>query len=110
MIESIVYLLLAIGNSFFDAFVFMFGWNMIVHQIGFPTIGYGLSYGICMFIAYIKSNESNDDEDSDAKRERIRNKIVLGIANNIVYIVLFLVFKWIVVRFLLVYCWIGHGF
>lgn len=98
MIESLVYLLLAIGNSIFDAFVFMFGWNTIVHQIGFPTIGYGLSYGICMFIAYIKSNDNSwdDDEDSDAKRERIRNKIALGIANNIVYIVSFLVFKWIV--------------
>ncbi len=97
MIESVVYLLLAIGNSFFDAFVFMFGWNTIVHQIGFPTIGYGLSYGICMFIAYIKSTDNDrDDEDSNARRERIRNKIVLGIANNIVYIVLFLVYKWIV--------------
>lgn len=97
MIESLVYLLLSIGNSFFDAFVFMFGWNTIVHQIGFPTIWYGLSYGICMFIAYIKSNDNGgDDEDSDTRRKRIRNKIALGIANNIVYIVLFLVFKWIV--------------
>ena len=99
MIKSIVYLLLAIGNSFFDAFVFMFGWNMVVHQIGFPTIGYGLSYGICMFIAYIKSIDNDndkDDEDSDTRRERIRNKIALGIVNNIVYIVMFLVFKWIV--------------
>lgn len=97
MIESIVYSLLAIGNSFFDAFVFMFGWNTVVHHIGFPMIGYGLSYGICLFIGYVKSNDSGDDgEDSDAKRQRIRNKVVIGIANNIVYIVLFLVYRWIV--------------
>lgn len=95
MIESLVYLLLAIGNSFFDAFVFMFGWNTVVHQIGFPEISYGLSYGICLFIGYIKSNDINDKEGEDRK-EYIRKKVALGIANNVVYIVLFLVFKWIV--------------
>lgn len=95
MIESLVYMLLAIGNSFFDAFVFMFGWNTVVHQIGFPEISYGLSYGICLFIGYVKSNDLNDKEGEDRK-ERIRTKIAYAIANNLVYIVLFLVFKWIV--------------
>lgn len=95
MIESLVYMLLAIGDSFFTAFVFMFGWNTVVHQIGFPEISYGLSYGICLFIGYIKSNDLNDKEGEDRK-EYIRNKIAYGIANNLVYIVLFLVFKWIV--------------
>lgn len=95
MIESLVYLLLAIGNSFFDAIVFMFGWNTVVHQIGFPEISYCLSYGICLFIGYVKSNDINDKECEDRK-ERIRTKIAYGIANNLVYIVLFLVFKWIV--------------
>lgn len=95
MIESLVYLLLAIGNSLFDAFVFMFGWNTIVHKIGFPEISYIVSYGICLFIGYVKSNDVNDKEGEDRK-EYIRNKVVLGIANNIVYIVLFVVFKWIV--------------
>lgn len=95
MIESLVYLVLAIGDSFFTAFVFMFGWNTVVHQIGFPEISYGLSYGICLFIGYIKSNDVNDKEGDD-KKEYIRNKVVLGIANNVVYIVLFVVFKWIV--------------
>ena len=95
MIESLVYLLLAIGNSFFDAFVFMFGWNTVVHSIGFPEISYGLSYGICLFIGYIKSNDISDKEGEDRK-EYIRTKIAYGIANNLVYIVLFLVFKWIV--------------
>lgn len=94
MIESLVYLLLAIGNSFFDAFVFMFGWNTIIHKIGFPEIGFGLSYGICLFIGYIKNNDVNDKEGEDRK-EYIRNKVVLGIANNIVYIVLFVVYRWI---------------
>lgn len=94
MIESLVYLLLAIGNSLFDAFVFMFGWNTVVHQIGFPEISYGLSYGICLFIGYVKNNDINDKEGEDRKKY-IRNKVVLGIANNMVYIVLFLVFKWI---------------
>ena len=94
MIESIVCLLLAIGNSLFDAFVFMFGWNTIVHQIGFPTIGFGLSYGICLFIGYIKNND-NDSEDSEERKKHIRNKVVLGIANNIVYLALFVVFKWL---------------
>lgn len=95
MIESLVYLLLAIGNSLFDAFVFMFGWNTVVHKIGFPEISYIVSYGICLFIGYVKSNDIGDKEGEDRK-EYIRNKVVLGIANNIVYIVLFLVFKWIV--------------
>lgn len=95
MIESLVYLLLAIGNSFFDAFVFMFGWNTIVHQIGFPTIGYGLSYGICLFIGYVKSNETGSDDEED-RRKYIRDKVAMGIANNLVYIVLFLVYRWIV--------------
>lgn len=95
MIESLVYLLLAIGNSFFDAFVFMFGWNTIVHQIGFPEISYIVSYGICLFIGYVKSNDVTDKEGEDRK-EYIRNKVVLGIANNIVYIVLFVVYRWIV--------------
>lgn len=94
MIESIVCLLLAIGNSFFDAFVFMFGWNMIVHQIGFPTIGFGLSYGICLFIGYVKSNETGSDDEED-RRAYIRNKVCMAIANNIVYLVLFVVFKWL---------------
>lgn len=95
MIESLVYILLAIGNSFFDAFVFMFGWNTVIHKIGFPEISYGLSYGICLFIGYVKSNDVNDKEGEDRKKY-IRTKVVFGIANNIVYLVLFLVFKWIV--------------
>lgn len=95
MIESLVYLLLAIGNSFFDAFVFMFGWNTIIHKIGFPEISFGLSYGICLFIGYIKNNDVNDKEGEERKKY-IRNKVVLGIANNVVYIVLFVVYRWIV--------------
>lgn len=92
MIESIVYLLLAIGNSLFDAFVFMFGWNTIIHKIGFPEISFIVSYGICLFIGYVKNNDINDLDDED-RREYLRNKIVLGIANNIIYLVLFFVFK-----------------
>lgn len=95
MIESLVYLLLAIGNSFFDAFVFMFGWNTVVHKIGFPEISYILSYGICLFIGYVKSNDVNDKEGEDRK-EYIRHKVAYGIANNLVYIILFLVYRWIV--------------
>lgn len=95
MIESLVYLLLAIGNSLFDAFVFMYGWNAIIHKIGFPEISYILSYGICLFIEYIKNNDIADKEGEDRKAY-IRNKVALGIANNVVYLVLFLVFKWIV--------------
>ena len=95
MIGTLVYTLLAIGNSLFDAFVFMFGWNTIIHKIGFPEISFGLSYGICLFIGYVKSNDSSDKE-GEERKEYIRNKVVLGIANNIVYLVLFVVFKWIV--------------
>lgn len=92
MIESIVFLLLAIGNSLFDAFVFMFGWNTIIHKIGFPEISFIVSYGICLFIGYVKNNDTSDKEGED-RREYLRNKIVLGIANNIIYLVLFFVFK-----------------
>lgn len=95
MIETLVYTLLAIGNSLFDAFVFMFGWNTVIHKIGFPEISYIVSYGICLFIGYVKSNDVNDKE-GEERKEYIRNKVVLGIANNIVYIVLFLVYRWIV--------------
>lgn len=95
MIESLVYLLLTIGNSFLDAFVFMFGWNTVIHQIGFPEISFGLSYGICLFIGYVKSNDV-DDKEGEKRKEYIRNKVVLGIANNLVFIVLFLVYRWIV--------------
>ena len=95
MIESLVYLLLAIGNSLFDAFVFMFGWNTVIHKIGFPEISYILSYGICLFIGYVKSNDVNDKE-GEERKEYIRNKVILGIANNIVYLVLFVVYRWIV--------------
>lgn len=95
MIESLVYLLLVIGNSFLDAFVFMFGWNTVIHKIGFPEISYILSYGICLFIGYVKSNDVTDRE-GEERKEYIRNKVVLGIANNLVYIVLFLVYRWIV--------------
>lgn len=95
MIKTLVYTLLAIGNSLFDAFVFMFGWNTVIHKIGFPEISYILSYGICLFIGYVKSNDINDKE-GEERNEYIRNKIVLGIANNIVYLVLFLVYRWIV--------------
>lgn len=95
MIESLVYMLLAIGNSLFDAFVFMFGWNTVIHKIGFPEISYIVSYGICLFIGYVKSNDVTDRE-GEERKEYIRNKVVLGIANNIVYIVLFLVYRWIV--------------
>ena len=94
MIETLVYTLLAIGNSLFDAFVFMFGWNTVIHKIGFPEISYIVSYGICLFIGYVKSNDVNDKEGEDRK-EYIRNKVALGIANNIVYLVLFVVFKWL---------------
>lgn len=95
MIESLVYLLLAIGNSLFDAFIFMFGWNTVIHKIGFPEISYIVSYGICLFIGYVKSNDVNDKE-GEERKEYIRNKVALGIANNIVYIVLFVVYRWIV--------------
>ena len=95
MIESLVYLLLAIGNSLFDAFVFMFGWNTIIHKIGFPEISYIVSYGICLFIGYVKNNDVNDKEGEDRKAY-IRNKVALGITHNIVYLVLFVVFKWFV--------------
>lgn len=92
MIESVVYLLLAVGNSLFDAFVFMFGWNTIIHKIGFPEISFIVSYGMCLFIGYVKNNDTSDKEGED-RREYLRNKIVLGIANNIIYLVLFFVFK-----------------
>mgnify|MGYP006945814014 CR=1 FL=1 len=95
MIESLVYVLLAIGNSLFDAFVFMFGWNTVIHKIGFPEISYIVSYGICLFIGYVKSNDVNDKE-GEERKEYIRNKVALGIANNVVYIVLFLVYRWFV--------------
>ena len=95
MIETLVYMLLAIGNSLFDAFVFMFGWNTIIHKIGFPEISYIVSYGICLFIGYVKNNDVNDKE-GEERKEYIRNKVVLAIANNIVYIVLFVVYRWIV--------------
>lgn len=94
MIKSLIYVILAIAISLFDAFVFMFGWNTIVHQIGFPTIGYGLSYGICLFIGYVKTNEIGDKECED-RREYIRNKVVMGIVNSIVYLVFFFVLKMI---------------
>lgn len=94
MIETLVYTLLAIGNSLFDAFVFMFGWNTVIHKIGFPEISYIVSYGICLFIGYVKSNDVTDRE-GEERKEYIRNKVVLGIANNIVYIVLFVVYRWI---------------
>lgn len=92
MIESVVFLLLAVGNSLFDAFVFMFGWNTIIHKIGFPEISFIVSYGICLFIGYVKNNDTSDKEGED-RREYLRNRIVLGIANNIIYLVLFFVFK-----------------
>lgn len=92
MIESMVYLLLAVGNSLFDAFVFMFGWNTIIHKIGFPEISFIVSYGICLFIGYVKNNDTSD-KDGEDRKEYLRNKIVLGIANNIIYLVLFFVFK-----------------
>lgn len=95
MIESLIYILLAIANSLFDAFVFMFGWNTVIHKIGFPEISYIVSYGICLFIGYVKSNDVNDKE-GEERKEYIRNKVVLGIANNIVYLVLFVVYRWIV--------------
>lgn len=95
MIETLVYTLLAIGNSLFDAFVFMFGWNTVIHKIGFPEISYIVSYGICLFIGYVKSNDVNDKE-GEERNEYIRNKAILGIANNIVYLVLFVVYRWIV--------------
>jgi len=95
MIETLVYTLLAIGNSLFDAFVFMFGWNTVIHKIGFPEISYIVSYGICLFIGYVKNNDVTDRE-GEERKEYIRNKVVLGIANNVVYIVLFLVYRWIV--------------
>lgn len=95
MIETLVYTLLAIANSLFDAFVFMFGWNTVIHKIGFPEISYIMSYGICLFIGYVKSNDVNDKE-GEERKEYIRNKVALGIANNIVYIILFLVYRWIV--------------
>jgi len=95
MIETLVYTLLSIGNSLFDAFVFMFGWNTVIHKIGFPEISYIVSYGICLFIGYVKSNDVNDKE-GEERKEYIRNKVVLGIANNIVYLVLFVVYRWIV--------------
>lgn len=95
MIKTLVYTLLAIGNSLFDAFVFMFGWNTVIHKIGFPEISYIVSYGICLFIGYVKSNDINDKE-GEERSEYIRNKVVLGIANNVVYIVLFVVYRWIV--------------
>lgn len=95
MIESLIYTLLAIGNSLFDAFVFMFGWNTIVHKIGFPEISYIVSYGICLFIGYVKSNDVTDRE-GEERKEYIRNKVILGIANNIIYLVLFIVYRWFV--------------
>lgn len=95
MIKTLVYTLLAIGNSLFDAFVFMFGWNTVIHKICFPEISYIVSYGICLFIGYVKSNDINDKE-GEERNGYIRNKVVLGIANNIIYLVLFLVYRWIV--------------
>lgn len=95
MIKTLVYTLLSIGNSLFDAFVFMFGWNTVIHKIGFPEISYIVSYGICLFIGYIKSNDVNDKE-GEERKEYIRNKVVFGIANNIVYLILFVVYRWIV--------------
>jgi hypothetical protein len=51
--------------------------------------------GIELVNGYVKSNNINDKE-GEERKEYIRNKVVLGIANNIVYLVLFLVYRWFV--------------
>ncbi len=97
MIESIVCLLLAIGNSFFDAFVFMFGWNHIISKIGFPSIPYIVAIGLCVFISYVRHYDDDDDcedDDKKARIERVRHRVVENIAHNIIYIVLFVIISW----------------
>ena len=94
MIESIVYLLLAIGNIFFEGYVFMFGWNSIVHKIGFPTIPYIVGIGLCAFISYVRHNEADIEDNKEVRLAYVRHSIVENVVHNCVYLVIFLVISW----------------
>lgn len=81
MIESLVYLLLAIGNSLFDAFVFMFGWNTVIHKIGFPEISYIVSYGICDNMLW-HDNITDDSSYSPILMEYMQAAMIVGMATK----------------------------
>ena len=95
MIESLIYLLLAIGNIFFEGYVFMFGWNTIVHKIGFPTIPYIIGIGLCAFISYVRHSEADIEDNKEARLAYVRHSVVENIIHNLVYIVIFLIINWV---------------
>lgn len=96
MIERIIWFVFTILNMLFEGFVFMFGWNSFIHKVGFPTISYPLALCLCLFISYMTHKDSEiDDED---RNEYIKNKTVSNFVHNLVYVVCFVIFNWLLFR------------
>lgn len=97
MIESVIWLVFTFLNMMFEGFVFMYGWNSFIHKIGFPTISYGLAMCLCLFISYM-TNKDTEIDDNEDKNAYIRNKTVSSFVHNLVYVIIFVIFNWIVFR------------
>lgn len=97
MIESIIWFVFTFLNMLFEGFVFMYGWNSFIHKVGFPTISYGLAMCLCLFISYMTNKDSDIGDDED-RNEYIKNKTVSNFVHNLVYIVCFVIFNWLLLR------------
>ena len=71
MIKSItaiiIGVLLFVVDIFYGGFVFQFGWNHIMHGIGFPIVSYALAIGLSVFISIIKSDSSYYKDERERK-------------------------------------------
>lgn len=66
-IKFIIVFLLVISDVFYGGFVFQFGWNHIVHEIGFPVINFTLAIGLSAFISISKSTGNWYKNESEVK-------------------------------------------
>ena len=98
MIESVIWFVFTFLNMMFEGFVFMYGWNTIIHKIGFPEISYGLAMCLCLFISYMCNKDSGIGDDIEDRKAYVREKTVSNFVHNLVYVVMFLIFNWLVFR------------
>lgn len=97
MMESVIWFVFTFLNMMLEGFVFMYGWNSFIHRVGFPTISYGLAMCLCLFISYMCFKDTAIDDVED-RTKYVREKTVSNFVHNVVYVLIFVIFNWLVFR------------
>lgn len=76
IVDFVIGILLFVVDIFYGGFVFQYGWNHFIHEIGFPTINYITAIGIGFFIDMCKYSVDIYKEPKDRERKDVSEMFV----------------------------------